>query len=74
MLQLPSVSDMKQQRISRQQKMAKIYSARPNMEYFNKKQRNKKIVMLATAPTTQEKDNKLVSCLVEKCDSVDSIE
>ena len=54
--------------------MAKIYSARPNMEYFNKKQRNKKIVMLATAPTTQEKDNKLVSCLVEKCDSVDSIE
>lgn len=38
--------------------MAKIYSARPNMEYFNKRQRNKKIVMLATAPIAQEKDNK----------------
>ena len=53
--------------------MAKIYSARPNMEHFNRK-RNKKVVLLASTLTTQEKINKQVSCLIEKCDSVGSIE
>ena len=53
--------------------MAKIYSARPNMEYFNQK-RNKKVVRLASTLTTQEKLKKQVAYLVEKCDSVGSIE